>query len=287
MTDVETPLAGPILDHVVVNVMDRLDPALHAYEKLGFQLTPRGYHSLGSVNNLAIFGTDYLELLGFEPGNEGNRAELWRHPPGLTGLVFKGTSPDARYADLLARGVPVEPPAEFTRPVELPEGTKEAHFRVMRIAPSEVQNGRMFFCHHYTPEVVWRPDWQIHPNGVTGISEFVIATTEPARTAAIYERMFGPGLLRAVEGGLAFSAGVPTVSILTPETIAARFGIWPALGPDGTDHMVALVFKTSSLDGARAALAANAVAFAPSADGIVVASDHAAGVITAFVPEDS
>lgn len=283
MTDVEPPLAGPILDHVVVNVMDRLDPALQAYEKLGFQLTPRGYHSLGSANNLAIFGTDYLELLGFQPGNEGNRADLWRHPPGLTGLVFKGTSPDARYANLLTRGVPVEAPAEFTRPVELPEGTKDAHFRVTRISPSEVQNGRTFFCYHYTPDVVWRPDWQSHPNGVVGISEFVIASTEPARTAAIYERMFGPGLLKAVEGGVSFSAGVPKVSVLTPETIAARFGIVPELGPDGTDHMVALVFKAPSLDVTKAALTAGGVAFADYADGIVVAPALAAGVITAFV----
>lgn len=283
MTDVETPLAGPILDHVVINVMDRLDPALHAYEKLGFQLTPRGYHSLGSANNLAIFGTDYLELLGFEPGSESNRADLWRHPPGLTGLVFKGTSPDARYADLLARGVPVEAPVEFTRPVELPEGAKEAHFRVMRISPDEVQNGRTFFCYHYTPEVVWRPAWQTHPNGVTGISEFIIASTQPARTAAIYERMFGPGLLKAVEGGVSFSAGVPTVSVLTPETIAARFGIVPELGPDGSDHMVALVFKTSSVEAARAALNAGGVAFTAYAGGIVVAPALAAGVIAAFV----
>ncbi len=283
MTDVEPSLSGPILDHVVINVADRLDPALETYGKLGFQLTPRGYHSLGSANHLAIFDTDYMELLGFEPGNEGNRADLWKHPPGLTGLVFKPGDADARYADLTARGVPVDPPAEFTRPVALPGGSQDAHFRVLRIAPGEVQNGRTFFCYHYTPELVWRPEWRVHPNGATGIAEFVIASTDPARTAALYERMFGPGVLLPVDGGLAFAAGTPTVSILTPEAIAARFGIAPELGPDGTDHMVALVYITSALDTARAALEAGGVAYAPYADGIVVAPALAAGVITAFV----
>lgn len=282
MNDVATPLPGPILDHVVVNVMDGLDAAFRTYERLGFQLTPRGYHSLGSVNHLAIFETDYLELLGYEAGKQGNRAELWRHPPGLTGLVFKGTALDARHADLQARGVYVDPPNEFTRPVALPEGERDAHFRVMRTAPQDVQNGRTFFCHHFTPELVWRPEWQVHPNRVTAIQEFVIASTDPARTAAIYDRMFGPDLLQPATGGVWFSAGVPTVSILTPDAIAARFGIVPELGPEGTDHMVALVFKTAALEETRAVLASAGVPFAPYADGIVVAPANAAGVITAF-----
>lgn len=284
MTDVATSLPGPVLDHVVINVMDRLDPALAAYEKLGFQLTPRGHHSLGSANHLAIFGTDYMELLGYEPGNAGNRADLWRHPPGLTGLVFKPGDPDARYADLTRRGVPVDPPAEFTRPVEVPGGSRDARFRVLRIGAAEVENGRTFFCHHYTPELVWQPAQRVHPNGVTGIAEFVIASTDPARTGAIYERMFGPGLLKAVAGGVAFSAGVPTVSILKPEVIAARFGLAPELGPDGTDHMVALVYLTQSVEQAKGALAASGVAFAPYGGGVVVAPGLASGVITAFVP---
>ena len=46
----------PVLDHVVINVMGRLDEAAAQYQRLGFQLTERGYHTLGSSNNLAIFG---------------------------------------------------------------------------------------------------------------------------------------------------------------------------------------------------------------------------------------
>ena len=56
----------PTLDHVVVNVRDRLDEAAATYGRLGFTLTPRGYHTLGSMNHLAIFGTDYLELIAAE-----------------------------------------------------------------------------------------------------------------------------------------------------------------------------------------------------------------------------
>ena len=52
------PLAT--LDHVVINARDDMDHAADVYRRLGFTLTERGYHSLGSMNHLAMFGTDYL-----------------------------------------------------------------------------------------------------------------------------------------------------------------------------------------------------------------------------------
>ena len=51
-------LPVPTLDHVVVNVCDRIDDGLQTYRRLGFTMTPRGYHTLGSMNHLAIFATD-------------------------------------------------------------------------------------------------------------------------------------------------------------------------------------------------------------------------------------
>lgn len=50
------------LDHAVVLVRD-LDRAAETYERLGFTLTPRGHHSLGSRNHCIMFGRDYLELM--------------------------------------------------------------------------------------------------------------------------------------------------------------------------------------------------------------------------------
>ena len=48
----------PTLDHVVINARDRLDEAADTYQRLGFTLTPRGHHSVASMNHLAVFGTD-------------------------------------------------------------------------------------------------------------------------------------------------------------------------------------------------------------------------------------
>ena len=272
-----------LIDHVVVTVGDQLEATADRYQRLGFNLTERGHHTLGTSNHLAIFETDYLELLGFLPGRETSRADLWRDPPGLTGLVFKPGDPDARYADLQARGVPIEEPLEFSRPVALADGLRDARFRVLRVAPGPVANGRTFFCHHYTPELVWRTEWQQHPNGTIGIAEFIIAAHAPGRTAQIYDRMFGPGALAPTSGGVAFRAGAATVSILDPTEVATRFGNVVEPSPDGGDRMVALALATKSVAQARAHLDRASIPCDPYDSGIVVSAKSAAGVALAFV----
>jgi hypothetical protein len=272
----------PVLDHVVINVMGKLDEAAAQYSRLGFQLTERGHHSLGSSNNLAIFGTNYLELLGYLPGRETMRADLWAHPAGLTGLVFKSVDADLVYATLKSRGVPVLEPMSFARPVALPGGVQDARFKVIRVGGDMVRNGRTFFCHHDTPELVYRREWQAHRNGVTDIAEFVIASHEPARTAAVYDQMFGPDLLTPVHGGVSFRAGAATVRVLEPAVVAARYAGAAPVSEDGSDRMVALTFKVASLAMPRALFDAAGIGYRPFADGIVVSHTEAANVALAF-----
>ena len=64
------------LDHVVINARNDMDHAADVYTRLGFSLTERGYHSLGSMNHLAMFGTDYLELIGVPKGATTGRMDL-------------------------------------------------------------------------------------------------------------------------------------------------------------------------------------------------------------------
>ena len=81
-------LPAATLDHVVINARDDMDRAADIYRRLGFTLTERGYHSLGSINHLAMFGTDYLELIAVPKGATTGRMDLLNFPFGLNGLVF-------------------------------------------------------------------------------------------------------------------------------------------------------------------------------------------------------
>ena len=62
----------PQLDHAVINVQYQMDQAEGSFKDLGFHLTDRGYHSLGSINHLMMFTTDYIELIGLPEASQGD-----------------------------------------------------------------------------------------------------------------------------------------------------------------------------------------------------------------------
>ncbi|MGC0822217.1 VOC family protein [Pantoea agglomerans] len=263
----------PILDHAVINVADQLDSASARFRRLGFQLTERGHHSLGSSNHLAIFGENYLELLGYETGKGSQRADLWQSPLGLSGLVWKSSDAESEFQHLQRQDLDDEPPAAFHRPVTLPDGSvSEAHFRTVRIRPSLVPNGRSFFCQHLTPEAVWQPAWQRHPNGVRNISELVIVAQDPALSALVYSRLFGAArVLACPEGAFVLRAGAATVRFASADYAQQRFGPLPE-DYDGSARMVALGFETEDLALVKGALVKGDIAFQEQPEAIVVES---------------
>ena len=274
----------PVLDHVVINVRGTLDEASTQWRKLGFALTERGHHSLGTSNHLSIFQENYLELLGLEPENEDKRPDIVNGPQGLIGLVFKTTDADQVFKEIQGTGLSVEEPKSFHRPVRLAAGVHEARFRTVHLGKDLVKNGRTFFCDHQTPELVWRDEWQTHPNGVTNVRGFVVTSAEPASTADIYQRLFGPQLvLESIEGGVAFHAGRADVQFITPAVAETRFGP-VAKTEDGSERRVALIVETRSLDALRAILRGNRVPFVEQADrSVVVRAADALGVALHFV----
>jgi catechol 2,3-dioxygenase-like lactoylglutathione lyase family enzyme len=240
-----TPLV-PVLDHVVVDVRDRIDEAMRCFSVLGFQLTPRGHHTLGSANHLAIFATDYLELLGFGKGGAVRR-ELVSFPVGLNGLVFKTADAEAVHRQAEAAGLPVLPVQSFSRPVALDGGTQDARFRTTRLDPDKVALGRVYFCEHQTPDLVWRPEWQAHPNGACGIARVMIATPDPQPTAALFRGLFGADAVADNEERGVLAAGTAQVEFVTPKAVAAEFGN-AAPDPAGrSEYMAALDIKVLSL----------------------------------------
>ena len=246
---------SPVLDHVVIDVRDRIDEAMRCFSALGFQLTPRGRHTLGSVNHLAMFATDYLELLGF--GESGAaRLEIARFPAGLNGLVFKTTDADLVHRHAQAAALPVLPVQAFSRPVALDGATRDARFRTTRLDPDKITIGRVYFCEHQTPDLVWRPEWQAHPNGASAISRLVVATHDPQRTAELFRDLFGGDAVAERDGRQVMTAGPAQVELAPPDIVAAEFGE-DAAGPAGrADYMAALGIRVRSLDEAAQRLRA-------------------------------
>jgi catechol 2,3-dioxygenase-like lactoylglutathione lyase family enzyme len=247
------PSPSPVLDHIVIDTRDRLDAAEARFRALGFNLTPRGHHTLGSSNHLAMFATDYLELLGFGAGN-AMRAELQPFPVGLNGLVFKTADADLTHAEAQAAGLPILPVQAFSRPVSLGGEARDARFRTTRLDPTKVPMGRVYFCEHLTPELVWRPEWQAHPNGVRTIARIVVATPQPQRTAELFRGLFGAEAAQARDGKVVVAAGAALVELTPPAAVAAEFGEAAADPAGRSEYLAAVCFKVGGLDAAARVL---------------------------------
>ncbi|HEX3954049.1 MAG TPA: VOC family protein [Stellaceae bacterium] len=240
------PLPPPVLDHLVIDVRDRMDEAAQTFAALGFVMTPRGHHTLGSMNHLMMFGTDYLELLGFGDGGVA-RPELAPFPIGFNGLVFKTANADAVYAHAFGAGLPIMPVQSFSRPVELDGGQQDARFRTTRLDPRKIAMGRVYFCQHLTPQLVWRPEWQAHPNGARAISRIVIATGDPQRSAELFQTLFGGAAVRAQDGKCILSAGGARVDLMPPAAVSDEFGAAAPQASGRFEYMAAVEIRVGSL----------------------------------------
>jgi len=167
------------LDHIAINVRENMDDAYQLFSKLGFSLTPRGYHSLGSINHSMVFKNDYLELIGTLKGKPITRPELMKAEIGINGLVFKSNDIRKTYQHLLNMKISNIPPRNFSRPVNIKGIEREAVFDTVSIRDNIFKAGRIYFCHHLTPNLVWIPEYISHKNNVFEIAEITVIDSNP------------------------------------------------------------------------------------------------------------
>jgi len=277
-------LPVPTLDHVVINARDEMDRASDVYRRLGFLLTERGYHSLGSMNHLAMFGTDYLELIAVPKGATTGRVDLLDYSYGLNGLVFGSEDSAVTYGALSKAGVPVEPPVEFTRPVKYPGGQGDARFRTVRMKAGVVPYGRVYYCQHFTRDLVWRDEWRHHANGTVAVARALIVEPDPAQGARLYADMFGPEAVRDIEGGKSVVIGNSRFDILTETALRKQVGDAAPDAEGRPAYMAGLTFRTTSLAKAARALQAGKVGGITQGHGrIVVPAKEAMNAVLEFV----
>ncbi len=272
------------LDHVVINARDDMDRAADTYRRLGFTLTERGYHSLGSMNHLAMFGTDYLELIAVPKGATTGRLDLLTFPFGLNGLVFGSEDSAITYGELTKAGVPIEAPVEFTRPVKVGDKEHDARFRTVRMKAGVVPYGRVYYCHHFTRDLVWRDEWRHHANGVVAVARALIVEPDPATGAKLYADMFGADSVRDIKGGKAVAVGNSRFDIVTEAELRAQFGDAVPDAEGRPAYMAGLTFRTVSVAKAARALQAGNISGVVQSEGrLVVPAKQASNAVLEFI----
>ncbi len=270
------------IDHAVLAVRD-LDVACETFRRMGFRVTPRGRHTLGSQNHCVVFGDDYLELLWLPPAMKTRPfiADFLDLGEGLAALALKSGDAAAAHAELLAAGLEPTEPMDFSRPVRVSGGARDARFRTLDIGARHLPCGRVFLCQHQTPELVWRAEWQQHDNGATAIAAIAVVTADVARTAAAYARIFDTRA-REIADGLLVDSGAAPIAIVTGTSLARRLpGVWISSRP--APLMAALFVRVADRGRAEECLRCGGFHCLRTPDGAVaVGAAEAHGVAMVF-----
>ncbi len=188
----------PAIDHPVIAVRD-MDGARLKYQRLGFIIPGRGRHrEWGTGNWCIMFPDDYLELRGIlDPRYPGGLDQVLQRGEGLMGVALATTDAAASHRELSRQGLHPRDVHQLTRDFELPNQTLQPRFSLCFLDESETAGlMSVVFCQHLTPELIRRPEWMQHPNGVTGVRALEAVVPDLDAAAAIYEKIFGASAVR-------------------------------------------------------------------------------------------
>jgi len=241
--DAQVPPAGALhLDHVAYFVPDR-DAADAALRRLGFAPTPFSLQQhraspqaplvpVGTGNHCVMLREGYLEFLVplYDTAVAGQLQAAIARYVGAHSIVFGTADAAVDAARLAAGGFAPLPTVDLQRTVDVPEGEETARFSVVRVPPGTMPEGRIQFCRHHTPGLVWQARWVEHPNRAVALSGVDVCVPDVAEAAARFERFTGIGAV--VQGAIAsLSTARGRVRLLGPGVCATHTGSQPPALP--------------------------------------------------------
>jgi catechol 2,3-dioxygenase-like lactoylglutathione lyase family enzyme len=277
------------LDHLGIAVAD-LDAAAAKFRRLGFQLTPRGYHTLppptpgserprvGTGNHCAMLRRGYLELIGVtEPTYRGRlRADIARYE-GLHIVAFGTTDAVAAASALRSRGVEAREPRLLERPIEDGGETRLAGFEIVDFPEATLPEAHFFAIQHRTRELLWRPPLLTHPNGVASLMTLTVAVPDPADFARRLSRILC--VTPADKDGLVLELKIGQVRVVDGVWIASRVaGKTPDL-----PYLAGLGLSVDDVGATADLLAQNGLTFQRRAGSLLISPADACGTFIEFL----
>ena len=282
-----TTIPNSTIDHVLILVHD-LDTSKTDFERLGFVVTDRGIHTkyLGTANHCVMLQGDYFELLGIvapTEKNEGYRLRLESHE-GLLGFALATKDSDRVYEAFRAQELPITPVKDYGRPVEIDGRAEQVAFRSAFISDDPAAGPIAFFCQHQTPHLIWRTEWQNHPNSARNIARLTLVADDPRAVGEHYRAMLAPDAEPASEEeAYAFQMGPCCFRVLSRQR-ASRDYPGAILSAQGGVELIGLGIGVGDLSRVRDLLRQNGVETLDTAQGLRAPPHEAGGAVLEFLP---
>jgi hypothetical protein len=255
----QAPRPGTLnVDHIA-HFVPQLDSASRALVHLGFTLTPYSAQShrlepggplvpAGTGNRCVMLDEGYLEFLtptGNTPVANQLRTALQRYT-GAHLIAFGTAAPDLDHSRLAKAGFQPLAPVSLERSINTPSGPDTARFTVVRVPPGTMAEGRIQYCRHHTPGLLWQKRWLEHANRAAALRGVLLCVEDPQEAAQRYARF--TGLLPHVSGGIwRMDTARGYLLFLEPSRCESRFGCAPPAQP----WIAGCVLGSSSLSATR------------------------------------
>jgi len=257
------------LDHTGVAVRD-LDVGQTTYDRLGFTLTPRSFHSgsrtaggpvekWGSGNHCAMFENGYLEIIGItDPNLYSSTKEYLDRYEGQHIVAIGSGDADKSYPILSSRYEGVTPATKLQRQAPFGpnnEETRLAAFRNIHVDRDRFPEAKLIFIDHLTRDVLWQPHLLDHPNGAVALAEVALCVKDLDETCGRLSRLFGTQPEEVRPGGKVFHLSRGNVYVIT-ET---RLQEWVGISPPAMPYVAGFGIAVKDLDATRDYLASRGV----------------------------
>jgi hypothetical protein len=231
------------LDHLGAIVSD-LAAGAARWEKLGFLLTPvsrqRGKMPgriedgpWATANRCAIFRQGYLELIGVvEPALFNPWTRFLARFEGLHLLALRVPNADAAFAHLAKRTDTLNEPVQRARNLDVAGREETMRFRNIFSRDEAYPEGRYIVLEHQTPEYLWQPRYQTHPNGALALASALVCADDVEAQRKRLETVTGVDAKQGPDGVLRFSPpGGGAIELFEGAAFERRYGWRPAALP--------------------------------------------------------
>jgi hypothetical protein len=273
------------IDHVLVD-SDDLEAGRQVWQRLGFNMTPRGRHpQWGTGNYCAMLGEGYLELIGVVDPEEfaanAARRGSRRQGNGLSAIALATDDAAAAKEELAAAGIEADGPKDLSRLLEGENGISEPRFDILHFAAGVSPAMPMFLCRHRTPNLVRRPGWTDHPNGVRALRSVAVPVEDPPSLVGAYTALLGPGAVTMTDDILTLRIGASSVVLARHEDLVTQY---PELLPEPEEGPCPASVTLAVRDVALTAefLSGSGIPFARDPQSVMVAAEDACGIAMVF-----
>ena len=183
---------------------------------------------LGQESAHLIFADSYVELSGVTSTDPKHHLAPWLcRREGLHILALGSADADLSHKALISVGLDVPDVQEASRTVTYGTRHGDAKFKWFKAPNSMAGEGFVCMVEQLTPDLVFQPPAEGHPNGAHGVAGVTILTNDPAAAQDRFSTY--PGATRIDDHHLKFDQ--QTLTFIAPAAFAKTYGQSHGLTP--------------------------------------------------------